>query len=177
MDERLVLHFKGMTKKQYSYAIFFIVFSIFFVAGLFAAIAIYYSLYNITRAQVILTCGTGGIITFFILAFLFKKLLADKFELDFKQHQVVIKSDKINEVIEYSHLRELEIRNNTDYSYLLFTDNKDKKVKIFVGMANLLSSKSIILVPSDKLDILFKENHFRKETYIKKGMEYIIYSS
>ena len=121
--------------------------------------------------------GISAIIVFFIISFLFKKILASNFKMHFKDKQAIISSKNITLVILYENIEKLEIRNNTDYSYLLFLEKNGKKTKIFVGMANLGLKTSTILTPADQLDIFFGKPDFEKKTYFKKSMEYILYTA
>lgn len=91
----------------------------------------------------------------------------------FKDKQAIISSKNINLVILYENIEKLEIRNNTDYSYLLFLEKNGKKTKIFVGMANLGLKTSTILTPADQL-IFSLENRILKKDLFQK--EYGIYS-
>ncbi|HAY3535693.1 TPA: hypothetical protein JRX32_002320 [Elizabethkingia anophelis] len=127
--------------------------------------------------MVIIIMGISAIIVFFIISFLFKKIIASNFKIHFKDKQAIISSKNINHVILYENIEKLEIRNNTDYSYLLFLEKNGKKTKIFVGMANFGLKTSTILTPADQLDIFFGKQDFEKKTYFKKSMEYILYTA
>ncbi|GJN57033.1 hypothetical protein ELAN_05880 [Elizabethkingia anophelis] len=140
-------------------------------------IVINYQLNKIPRSMVIIIMGISAIIVFFIISFLFKKILASNFKMHFKDKQAIISSKNITLVILYENIEKLEIRNNTDYSYLLFLEKNGKKTKIFVGMANLGLKTSTILTPADQLDIFFGKPDFEKKTYFKKSMEYILYTA
>ncbi|WP_254081421.1 hypothetical protein [Elizabethkingia anophelis] len=177
MNENITLSFRGMTQYQYRLSIFFIVFSIFLIPTIFMTIVINYQLNKIPRSMVIIIMGISAIIVFFIISFLFKKILASNFKMHFKDKQAIISSKNINLVILYENIEKLEIRNNTDYSYLLFLEKNGKKTKIFVGMANLGLKTSTILTPADQLDIFFGKSDFEKKTYFKKSMEYILYTA
>ncbi|PUB27475.1 hypothetical protein C8J95_10955 [Elizabethkingia sp. YR214] len=140
-------------------------------------IVISYQLNKIPRSMVIIIMGISAIIVFFMVSFLFKKLLASNFKIRFEDKQAAISSKKINSVVLYENIEKLEIRNNTDYSYLLFLEKDGRKTKIFVGMANLGMKTSIILTPADQLDPFFGKPDFEKKTYFKKSMEYILYTA
>lgn len=62
--------------------------------------------------------GVLGISSFFILALIVSKTLAKKYELTFKEIELIIKSDK-TEVINYSEINFIRIHNNTDYSKII----------------------------------------------------------
>ncbi|MDQ8750717.1 hypothetical protein [Elizabethkingia miricola] len=177
MKENFTLSFRGMTQPQYRLSIFFIIFSIFLIPTIFMTIVISYQLNKIPRAVGIMIMGIAAIIVFFILSFLFKKLLAGNFKIHFENKQAIISSKNINRVILYENIEKLEIRNNTDYSYLLFLEKDGKKTKIFVGMANLGMKTSTILTPADQLDPFFGKPDFEKKAYFKKSMEYILYTA
>ena len=140
-------------------------------------IVISYQLNKIPRSMVIIIMGISAIIVFFMISFLFKKLLASNFKIHFEDKQVAISSKNINRVVLYENIEKLEIRNNTDYSYLLFLEKDGNKTKIFVGMANLGMKTSTILTPADQLDPFFGKPDFEKKTYFKKSMEYILYTA
>lgn len=89
-------------------------------------IVISYQLNKIPRAVGIMIMGISAIIVFFIISFLFKKLLASNFRIHFEDKQVVISSKNINRAVLYENIEKLEIRNNTDYSYLLFLEKDGK---------------------------------------------------
>jgi hypothetical protein len=131
-------------------------------------IVISYQLNKIPRAVGIMIMGIAAIIVFF-LSFLFKKLLASNFKICFEDKQAIISSKNINRVILYENIEKLEIRNNTDYSYLLFLEKDGKKTKIFVGMANLGMKTSTILTPADQLDPFFGKPDFEKRLISKKA--------
>lgn len=139
-------------------------------------IVISYQLNKIPRAVGIMIMGIAAIIVFFLLSFLFKKLLASNFKICFEGKQAIISSKNINCIILYENIEKLEIRNNTDYSYLLFLEKDSKKTKIFVGMANLGMKTSTILTPADQLDPFFGKPDFEKGLF-QKSMEYILYTA
>ncbi|WP_411897216.1 hypothetical protein [Elizabethkingia occulta] len=177
MNENITLNFRGMIQSQYRLSIFFIILSIFLIPTIFMTIVISYQLNKIPRAVGIMIMGISAIIVFFIISFLFKKLLASNFRIHFEDKQVVISSKNINRAVLYENIEKLEIRNNTDYSYLLFLEKDGKKTKIFVGMANLGMKTSTILTPADQLDPFFGKPNFEKKAYFKKSMEYILYTA
>ncbi|CAM3490646.1 hypothetical protein ELOC111193_07795 [Elizabethkingia occulta] len=177
MNENITLNFRGMIQCQYRLSIFFIILSIFLIPTIFMTIVISYQLNKIPRAVGIMIMGISAIIVFFIISFLFKKLLASNFRIHFEDKQIVISSKNINRAVLYENIEKLEIRNNTDYSYLLFLEKDGKKTKIFVGMANLGMKTSTILTPADQLDPFFGKPNFEKKAYFKKNMEYILYTA
>lgn len=139
-------------------------------------IVINYQLNKIPRSMVIIIMGISAIIVFFIISFLFKKIIASNFKIHFKDKQAIISSKNINHVILYENIEKLEIRNNTDYSYLLFLEKNGKKTKIFVGMANLALKTSTILTPADQLDIFFGKPVSKKDLFQKEYGIYSLYS-
>ncbi|WP_236900585.1 hypothetical protein [Elizabethkingia ursingii] len=177
MKENITLSFKGMTQSQYRLSIFFIILSIFLIPTIFMTIVISYQLNKIPKSMVIIVMGISAIIVFFIISFLFKKLLASNFKIHFDDKQAAISSKNINRVVLYENIEKLEIRNNTDYSYLLFLEKDGRKTKIFVGMANLGMKTSTILTPADQLDPFFGKPDFEKKAYFKKNLEYILYTA
>ncbi|WP_260264076.1 hypothetical protein [Elizabethkingia ursingii] len=177
MKENITLSFKGMTQSQYRLSIFFIILSIFLIPTIFMTIVISYQLNKIPKSMVIIIMGISAIIVFFIISFLFKKLLASNFKIHFEDKQAAISSKNINRVVLYENIEKLEIRNNTDYSYLLFLEKDGRKTKIFVGMANLGMKTSTILTPADQLDPFFGKPDFEKKAYFKKNLEYILYTA
>ncbi len=177
MNENITLSFRGMTQSQYRLSIFFIILSIFLIPTIFMTIVISYQLNKIPKSMVIIIMGISAIIVFFIISFLFKKLLASNFKIHFDDKQAAISSKNINRVVLYENIEKLEIRNNTDYSYLLFLEKDGRKTKIFVGMANLGMKTSTILTPADQLDPFFGKPDFEKKAYFKKNLEYILYTA
>ncbi|WP_236709507.1 hypothetical protein [Elizabethkingia ursingii] len=177
MKENITLSFRGMTQSQYRLSIFFIILSIFLIPTTFMTIVISYQLNKIPKSMVIIVMGISAIIVFFIISFLFKKLLASNFKIHFDDKQAAISSKNINRVVLYENIEKLEIRNNTDYSYLLFLEKDGRKTKIFVGMANLGMKTSTILTPADQLDPFFGKPDFEKKAYFKKNLEYILYTA
>ncbi|MCL1672408.1 MAG: hypothetical protein LBE39_18340 [Flavobacteriaceae bacterium] len=177
MNENITLSFRGMTQSQYRLSIFFIILSIFLIPTIFMTIVISYQLNKIPKSMVIIIMGISAIIVFFIISFLFKKLLASNFKIHFEDKQAAISSKNINRVVLYENIEKLEIRNNTDYSYLLFLEKDGRKTKIFVGMANLGMKTSTILTPADQLDPFFGKPDFEKKAYFKKNLEYILYTA
>ena len=177
MNENITLSFRGMTQSQYRLSIFFIILSIFLIPTIFMTIVISYQLNKIPKSMVIIVMGISAIIVFFIISFLFKKLLASNFKIHFDDKQAAISSKNINRVVLYENIEKLEIRNNTDYSYLLFLEKDGRKTKIFVGMANLGMKTSTILTPADQLDPFFGKPDFEKKAYFKKNLEYILYTA
>ncbi|WP_244893032.1 hypothetical protein [Elizabethkingia ursingii] len=177
MNENITLSFRGMTQSQYRLSIFFIILSIFLIPTIFMTIVISYQLNKISKSMVIIIMGISAIIVFFIISFLFKKLLASNFKIHFEDKQAAISSKNINRVVLYENIEKLEIRNNTDYSYLLFLEKDGRKTKIFVGMANLGMKTSTILTPADQLDPFFGKPGFEKKAYFKKNLEYILYTA
>jgi len=177
MNENITLSFRGMTQSQYRLSIFFIILSIFLIPTIFMTIVISYQLNKIPKSMVIIIMGISAIIVFFIISFLFKKLLASNFKIHFEDKQAAISSKNINRVVLYENIEKLEIRNNTDYSYLLFLEKDGRKTKIFVGMANLGMKTSTILTPANQLDPFFGKPDFEKKAYFKKNLEYIIYTA
>jgi hypothetical protein len=103
----------------------------------------------------------------FLYSLSFQKLLASNFKICFEDKQAIISSKNINRVILYENIEKLEIRNNTDYSYLLFLEKDSKKTKIFVGMANLGMKTSTILTPADQLDPSLENRILKKGLFQK----------
>ena len=104
MNENITLNFRGMIQSQYRLSIFFIILSIFLIPTIFMTIVISYQLNKIPRAVGIMIMGISAIIVFFIISFLFKKLLASNFRIHFEDKQVVISSKNINRAVLYENI-------------------------------------------------------------------------
>ena len=120
MKENFTLSFRGMTQPQYRLSIFFIIFSIFLIPTIFMTIVISYQLNKIPQSCGNYDNGYCCNYCFLYSLFSFQKLLASNFKICFEDKQAIISSKNINRVILYENIEKLEIRNNTDYSYLLF---------------------------------------------------------
>jgi len=168
----ITLRFKALTKKEYKIAIVMIVLAILIPVLLFMSFVIINNLNKISRSFLVVILGVLGIISFFILALIVSKTLGKKYELTFKETELVIKSDK-TEVINYSEINSIRIHNNTDYSKIVIHKKDESDFKLFVGMANLLNNKNI-LEPANILDTAL-EKKFRKHITKRKDIDVIIY--
>lgn len=90
----ITLRFKALTKKEYKIAIVMIVLAILIPVLLFMSFVIINNLNKIPRSFLVVILGVLGISSFFILALIVSKTLGKKYELTFKETELVIKSDK-----------------------------------------------------------------------------------
>ncbi|ERJ60373.1 hypothetical protein [Sphingobacterium paucimobilis] len=169
------LQFRALNNLNYRWAIVLIVASIIVPAVVFMTIVVHYDLNNLSRGQVVLALGVGGITSFFIVAFIFSKFLAMLFTMTFYEDHMKVKSGNSSTQYDFKQMQSLEIWNNSDYAKLI-VHYHDQKIKFHVGFANLLKVRPILEV-EDKLDLIFSpQRGFTKRVVNHKGICKITYT-
>ncbi len=170
------IQFRALNSRNYRWAIVLIIAAIIIPAAVFMAIVIHYNLTNLSRGQVISSLAVGGIISFFIVAFIFSKFLAESFTMTFYHDYMEVQSAKKKVQFSLTKMDSFEIWNNSDYSKLIVRyDNRE--IKYHVGFANLIKTVSI-LEAEDALDIAFSpQRGFTKHIVNQKGINKITYTA
>ena len=168
------LKFNALTIKYYRISILLIILAISIPASIFMFIVISNNIVNLKRHHIVLIMGFFGFISFLCFGIFTQKILSRKFELIFNQSDLLIIS-KSTETISYADIKTITIHNNTEYAKIIVEKTDGKKIKLFIGMANVLNSKSI-LEPANLLNAVLN-NNFENDITNIKGIDIIKYKN
>lgn len=172
--ESIQLSFKALTNKTQRLLIALVIFVGLLAVGGFMTITIQYNLNRIPLYGIVFIFGAIGFIIFYIFTLLANKVLSKSYELIFNAKELIILSAKTQVSIAYSQVDNLVFHNNFDYAKIIVSQIDKPKLKLHVGMANLLSG-TMILSPSTLLDEILIP-HFSKTTENLKGIEIITFT-
>lgn len=170
------IQFRALNQRNYRRAIVLIILAIIVPAAVFMAIVIHYNLTGLSRGQILACLAIGGIISFFIVAFIFSKFLAEHFSMIFHADYIEVQSTKTTRRFDFAQLESFQIWNNSDYSKLIIRHG-NQVVKYHVGFANLIKTIPI-LAAENTLDIVFSPQlGFTKHIVNQKGINIITYTA